>query len=498
MIAVLTFAGVTLLTFIAFHLIVTPFMKIQSYKKEGVTTYFFPVLGFLKYLTKDFAKTGDILTPVKEASKENPNQKYMVTNLITNTLFVLRGTEYIKEFIQKQSLYRKIKAVHAFKHLGGNSLGLLEGDDWKKRRKLISNAFHFDFLKEQMKCVQETAREALNNISEEDMNKYSIISKMQEITGQVVCRIFFGKSISQYRFEGKSLTDAAGEIVAEVAHCTRTPLVVFFGPKIMEMPFIPRYAKIMKRIKAFRKLCFDIVQSRKATKTNEKDLLSALLATQNHENPDMRISDEDIVSEFIFFFIAGMDSTGDMTGMTIYNITRNPEYIRELRQERENTYNKDKDCNIETLQKMNVVHSFLKETLRLYSPTTATFIREAQADHKILDLEIKKGQLVRSDFFFSYHHAGNFKNPEEFNPARWRDPNFTVEPFAFTPFSAGARNCPGQHLALLEAKIIISEFLERFDFQVEEGYKLRMTMRFLYEPYDEIFLKLTPKYIAAV
>jgi len=34
-----------------------------------------------------------------------------------------------------------------------------------------------------------------------------------------------------------------------------------------------------------------------------------------------------------------------------------------------------------------------------------------------------------------------------------------IEPFSFTPFAAGERNCMGQYLARVEVKLILSKFL---------------------------------------
>ena len=40
----------------------------------------------------------------------------------------------------------------------------------------------------------------------------------------------------------------------------------------------------------------------------------------------------------------------------------------------------------------------------------------------------------------------------------------TMAPFAFVPFSMGARNCIGQVFAQTEANIILSRFLRAFDY----------------------------------
>ncbi len=52
----------------------------------------------------------------------------------------------------------------------------------------------------------------------------------------------------------------------------------------------------------------------------------------------------------------------------------------------------------------------------------------------------------------------------EFNPERGNNIDQSkIPPYSFFPFSAGHRVCIGQHLAVLEAKIILIHFLKRYE-----------------------------------
>ena len=59
----------------------------------------------------------------------------------------------------------------------------------------------------------------------------------------------------------------------------------------------------------------------------------------------------------------------------------------------------------------------------------------------------------------------NFKDPMAFKPERFlqNSDEKARHPFAFIPFSAGARNCIGQKFAMMEMKIILSLLLYNFE-----------------------------------
>jgi len=222
-------------------------------------------------------------------------------------------------------------------------------------------------------------------------------------------------------------------------------------------------------------------------------MLGLLLNTQNNSNQEESFSDEDIVNEFITFFTAGMDTTGHVVTMMLYLLDQHPQYKDNFITEINTIYKRNDLVDQDSLNQMEFTHCFLKETLRFYTPAPGVFTRLANEDHDLLDVKIKKDMAVRPNPIYNYFNPKYFENPEEFQPSRWFDKSKVMDPFVYIPFSAGSRNCIGQHLSIIETKIIMSEFLKRFEFEVTPGYKLRMNMGFLYEPADKITMNLTLK-----
>jgi len=493
MIGLLFFITFTILT-LAILFILAPLKTIFWYKSKGFPTYFFPILGEIYAEHKRFQTKGDTLSRAKEFTRDFPNQKVLVTNLGNKPLVSLNDSLYIKEFLLKPHLYEKAgitKFVHPL--VGGGGLVMSEGDVWKRHRKIISNSFHYESLKANISTIRNTTLEFLNKTTPEECQNYSAIQKIQEITGEIVGRIFFGENLNSYTIEGKPLTLFLAALVSDMTMSALSPLSLILGEKALKYPVFKVYRDLNKRIATFREVCFQIVEDHKKSGRKGHDLLSSLLATQDSPDPELRLSDKEIVDEFITFFIAGMDTTGHLIGMALYNLTQHPEELEKLKAEIATTYDKDENPTTDTLQTMDELHNVLKETLRMYTPAPMTFFRVALVDHKIGELEIKKGTWVRPFFISVFFDEKHFSNPEQFNPSRWKDPAGKLDAHAFTPFSAGPRNCLGQHLAIVESKIIVAEFLKKFDFKLKERYKLKMQMRFLYEPSEDLIFELTPK-----
>jgi len=225
--------------------------------------------------------------------------------------------------------------------------------------------------------------------------------------------------------------------------------------------------------------------------TQEKDLLDLLLDLQQ-TNAEDAIPDEEIIDEFVSFFLAGMDTTGHLMTMMTYNICTHPQYLDTAREEISKIYSgRDLKLTVEDLNSMNFLNLLIKETLRFNGPVNGILFREALEDHNLADVRVKKGTLLGLDLICHHYNPMYYENVEKFDPYRWSEEKMkNLPPFAYIPFSAGSRNCIGQHLSQIEAKIMMSEFLQRYDCKISEGYEHKMTMRFLCEPYHTLKVDL--------
>ena len=64
----------------------------------------------------------------------------------------------------------------------------------------------------------------------------------------------------------------------------------------------------------------------------------------------------------------------------------------------------------------------------------------------------------------AHHNPTHWPNLMKFNLHRFIDDDKPVVPYAFLAFIHGLRNCLGQHLAILESKIILSRLTQKYEF----------------------------------
>ena len=101
-----------------------------------------------------------------------------------------------------------------------------------------------------------------------------------------------------------------------------------------------------------------------------------------------------------------------------------------------------------------------------------------------MQLPISAGERVIHVMRLTHRHPEFWPDPERFDPERF-DPERAAgrHGFAYTPFSAGPRKCVGQHLATMEAQLVLACLFQRYELEVPESF----------EPEPEYTLTTRPK-----
>ncbi len=157
------------------------------------------------------------------------------------------------------------------------------------------------------------------------------------------------------------------------------------------------------------------------------------------------LTGSEIFGFVLFLFIGGLDTVFATLNNVFLWLAEHPERRREII---------DTPDNI-----ANVV----EELLRAYSVTFSG--RTLTQDHEFRGVRMKKGDKVTCCLPAANYDPDIFDQPREVNFHRPRKP--------ILAFAGGVHSCMGAHLARLEMKVCITEFLRRIpDFRVKEGARI--------------------------
>jgi cytochrome P450 len=146
---------------------------------------------------------------------------------------------------------------------------------------------------------------------------------------------------------------------------------------------------------------------------------------------------------------------------------------------------------ITDLPKMPYLDWVVKEALRLY-PTVWMHGRRAMEDVQLDGWHLPAGSYVFFSEWVTQRSEEYFSQPLEFIPERFAvKSSYRHTPAAYFPFGMGARACIGTGFAVLEAKIVLSQMLQRFSPVLLDGRQLEPTTHYAFlQPRGEVMIKI--------
>ncbi|KAL4502219.1 hypothetical protein ABPG72_000454 [Tetrahymena utriculariae] len=411
----------------------------QKYGKK-IKVYFHPGEGLLAEFREGLViNNGSVQFMCNLHQK---NLKALSFNFGAKVGFSFVDCDLIKEVHQNHEAFQKVDVSMAITYLLGNSILYTNGKQWQRMRHYFGKSFHFQEVKNYLPHIKDICSNAFgdvkNQFKDNQQQQINVIQICEKVTSELVFRAFFG-STCQNLF----ITNSQGKqipIGEELVQAIMDSLQLFFKDKISLLKWI-----------FFDRKGYEFLPTK-----NEKELKST-------------------------------DTTGNITGVALYYLSRNPEIQKGARDEIINLLSKTSNSknpqelfnsfSFEDISELNLLNGILKESLRLIPPAVEVFLRLAKKNIKIGEFEIKKGDIVSTHFIYNQSITEVFANPQKFNPQRWIN---TKEQFNFTPFSMGPRNCIGQHLAMIEGKSMLTYILLNFEILPNYEQEVVKEMKIVY------------------
>lgn len=201
-----------------------------------------------------------------------------------------------------------------------------------------------------------------------------------------------------------------------------------------------------------------------------RDLLDILMAARDG------LTKREIMDELFIFFLAGHETTALTLTYCIHLLTANPEWQQKVIDEVD-AVTGGEEPSFEHLSQLTTLTMVLKETLRLFPPTSQLG-RELSQDTELSGKMVPKGSQLLINMDIIHKRPEFWPNPEKFDPLRFTPENSVGRhEMAFMPFTNGPRICIGQHFFWQEAKIVLANLFQRFRFDPDPRADLRTTTK---------------------
>ncbi|CAN7996056.1 unnamed protein product [Ixodes hexagonus] len=360
----------------------------------------------------------------------------------------------------------------------GTGLLTSSGAKWKKRRRLLTPAFHFRILENFVAPMNQHARNMVQSLRQHSGNdETDIVPYSAACTLEVLLETIMGGTSHKKEEDIESYFDAVKTLTLQVILRSQTPWLQL-DPIYFRTDFGRTYKECVSVVHNFTRKVIenrrkelvserttDPALSKNSNELGEKRLLTFIdILLQHSLDFEALLTDDDIREEVDTFMFEGHDTTAMAISWCLYLIGLHSEAQMKVQEELDDILGGvlERDITSEDLKKLKYLDRVIKECQRLY-PSIPFVGRTATEEFKLGKYLIPMGANVGLVIYALHRDPDVFPKPEEFNPDRFLPENIaTRHIYSYVPFSAGPRNCIGQKFASMEVKIILGHILRSF------------------------------------
>jgi len=353
---------------------------------------------------------------------------------------------------------------NAKNYLKATNLGIILGKGiltsehelWRKQRKLIQPLFHQHHIFSLIPLMNQKIQETLDGLEKKIAHEPSVMisNTMMRLAYEVVGEALFGSNLTAH---------------FDRLHRSMDYLNLFITKKLYQMvpvPLgfpLPSHLKFKRMKEDLDQLFYQLIEEKRseiASGVVKKDLVTLLIQAKDEESTE-GMDREQIRDEAVTLLLAGHETTGHTLTWILYFLSRYPEVQAKMRAEVDAILGKRLPTPDELFE-LPYLSQVIDETLRIFPPVWAFTRKSVEAD-EIRGKAIPPGSILFLCPYLTQRHADFWKSPAEFNPDHFEGGIPEKNKNAYFPFGMGPRQCIGKHFALMEVRMVLSQFLQRFE-----------------------------------
>jgi cytochrome P450 len=339
------------------------------------------------------------------------------------SVYVIRDVEFAHHvLVENWQNYAKGQAIRRVALLLGNGLMVSKGDLWKRQRRMIQPTFNHESIQHSTKLITAVNTELLRKwqLAAERHEGVNVTRDVSSMALEVVLRFIFGDDYEVVGPQFDLLSQESG-----------------------------RNIEFARSFRALGKVILQVVDRRRKNSVTSPDALGMLMQARDPQS-GQAMPDGQLIDEILTMIVAGHETTASTLNWAWYLISQHPEVEQRLT----NELNTLAPCSaFRDLSSFLYARQIIDETMRLY-PAGWVVFRKALGKDRLGDYFVPPGTEIYVPPYFIQRHPDLWEEPDRFNPDRFRPENSSQRRrLATIPFSAGPRNCIGEHFARTEMQI---------------------------------------------
>ncbi|KAK1647269.1 hypothetical protein QYE76_065074 [Lolium multiflorum] len=375
------------------------------------------------------------------------------------------------------------------KPLFGEGILISNGDIWAYERKIIAPELFIEKIKVMIGLIVEASvplleawESMLDNsggIREIDVDGY-----MRNFSADVIARACFGSDFST----GEEIFSKLRQLQKAISQ--QDSLV---GLSALWKYLPTKSNKEMRELEQeVRLLILDVARREGSSSSNSNiyihtthnDLLRSIVdgAQQCPSYPGT--AEDFIVDNCKNMYFGGHETTAITATWCLMLLATHPEWQDRARAEALDVCCGDTAIDFDVLRRLKTITMVIQETVRLFPPASL-MVREALTDVKLGGLDIPQGTIIQTGIAVVHLDRDIWgQDAGEFRPDRFMNGAAAAckPAHMYMPFGHGSRSCPGQHLAVVELKVLLVRLLSKYSFSLSPGYWHAPLFRLTIEP----------------
>jgi cytochrome P450 len=376
--------------------------------------------------------------------------------------------------LTRASMFRPI-----FAELGIDGVFSTEGDDWLPQRKLIMGSLAATNFRGFFPTLRGIT-ERLHRRWQRAAAAGEVLEMTQELirfTVDATSALSFGEDPNTLEQDGNVIQQHLAAIFPAIMKRTLAPVPYW---RWLELPADRRLDRHLAAVHAYALERIAKARERLAAQPGAEpnNALEAMLVQV--DQPGSGFTDEVVVANVLTLLLGGEDTTAHSLAWTMMYLAADPALQQRMHEQALALLGDEAVCAAhEGVRELEAFEHLATEATRL-RPVAPFLGLAARRDMVVGDVAVPQGTQVMTLFRPAQISPRHFGEPMRYDPMRWQrgrgghgghgsdggEAGLVHDPRAFLQFGAGARVCPGRHLAGVEMRLVLSMLLKHFEIEL--------------------------------